>query len=176
MKQLVILLFSIMALSCNSKKTEYIPYAGSDDSIMVANGYDVIEMTKTKTGHITATFNVNGKPCVFLIDTGGGATLVDISKKEKYELEESGKRNYAAGVGARTSLIKTSADIKIKDHETKTDELFLMDISYINAEFIKNKVKPVDGVLGTDFLEKYDAIIDYPHSKIYLKFKTIGKD
>ena len=28
---------------------------------------------------------------------------------------------------------------------------------------------PVDGVLGTDFLEKHKAIIDYSRSALYLK-------
>ena len=30
-------------------------------------------------------------------------------------------------------------------------------------------INPVDGVLGTDFLEKHKAIIDYSRSALYLK-------
>ena len=49
-------------------------------------------------------FVVNGKPCEFLVDTGGGGTLIDISKKAKYGLEALGKRDYAAGIGSVSSL------------------------------------------------------------------------
>jgi hypothetical protein len=44
-----------------------------------------------------------------------------------------------------------------------------MDIGYLNAEFKKVQSRQVDGVLGTDFLERHRAIIDYSRSKIYLK-------
>ena len=43
--------------------------------------------------------------------------------------------------------------MEINGHEIRNEELFLMDITYINAEFTKNKVRQVDGVLGTGFLE-----------------------
>ena len=46
-----------------------------------------------------------------------------------------------------------------------------MDIGYLNAEFKKVRSRQVDGVLGTDFLERHRAIIDYSRSKIYLKSK-----
>ena len=71
-------------------KEDNIPVALGNDSAMVANGYEVVELQKMKTGHITATFQVNGKPCVFLIDTGGGGTLIDMTKKDKYGLEPLG--------------------------------------------------------------------------------------
>ena len=121
-----------------------------------------------KTGHITATFNVNGKPCVFLVDTGGGGTLIDISKKDKYGLKASGKKDYAAGIGSVSSLVSTSAVLQVNGKEFKSDDLFLMDISYLNAEFKKTKGRQVDGVLGTDFFERHKAVIDYPNSKMYL--------
>ncbi len=44
-----------------------------------------------------------------------------------------------------------------------------MDITYINSEFWKNHARLVDGVLGTDFLAKYGAVIDYAQSKLYIK-------
>ncbi len=57
----------------------------------------------------------------------------------------------------------------INGTEIRNDSLFLMDISYVNAEFRKNRSRQVDGVLGTDFLEKHHAIVDYSRSTLYLK-------
>ena len=171
MKQIIVLLIFITTFGCagSGRNPGGESAISDDDSILVASGYEVVELAKLRTGHITATFMVNGKPCVFLVDTGGGATLIDYTKKSKYNLSETGKRNYAAGVGAVASLVRTSAVMEINGHEIRNEELFLMDITYINAEFTKNKVRQVNGVLGTGFLEKHGAIIDYPQSKMYLK-------
>ena len=56
------------------------------DSTFLPNGYDVMDLFKTTTGHITTTITVNGRPCVFLIDTGGGATFIDKSKKHQLKI------------------------------------------------------------------------------------------
>ena len=53
--------------------------------------------------------------------------------------------------------------------DIKVDELFLMDISYVNAEFRKSHAGQVDGVLGTDFLVRHQAVIDYGREKMFLK-------
>ena len=173
MKQLSFILLLTIVIGCTGQndKEANLPLAEGNDSIMVANGYNVVDLHKMKTGHITATFKVNGKPCVFLVDTGGGGTLIDMSKKDKYGLEEAGKRDYAAGIGSVSSLVRTSATLQIGEKVFKSDDLFMMDISYLNTEFRKTKGKQIDGVLGTDFLERHHAVIDYPQSKMYLIIK-----
>ena len=107
-----------------SRMTNTISATTPYDSIMLANGYDVLPLFKTRTGHITVTFRVNGKPCVFLVDTGGGATLIDISKKEKYQLTPQVIRDYAAGISSTSPLVRTSAVLQIDKNEYKTDSLF----------------------------------------------------
>ena len=178
MKQLSFIFLLTIMIGCTGQnvKEDNIPVALGNDSTIVANGYEVVELHKMKTGHITATINVNGKPCEFLVDTGGGGTLIDISKKEKYGLEALGKRDYAAGIGSVSSLVRTSAILQVNGKEFKSDNLFLMDISYLNAEFKKTKGRPVGGVLGTDFLETHKVAIDYPHSKLYLIIEPNGEN
>ena len=178
MKQLSFIFLLTIMIGCTGQnvKEDNIPVALGNDSAMVANGYEVVELQKMKTGHITATFQVNGKPCVFLIDTGGGGTLIDMSKKDKYGIEPLGKCDYAAGIGSVSSLVRTSAIFQVNGKEFKHDDLFMMDISYLNTEFKKTKGRQIDGVLGTDFLERHHAVIDYPHSKMYLIIKPDGKN
>ena len=139
------------------------------DSIIQANGYEALPLFKTRTGHITVSLQVNGKHCVFLVDTGGGATLIDISKKDLYQLEPQAIRDYAAGIGSASPLVRTTGVFGINGMEIRNDSLFLRDISYVNAEFKKTRARRVDGVLGTDFLERYHAIIDYSRLTLYLK-------
>ena len=166
----------VMGCADGSRKAETASATTPYDSIMQAEGYDVVPLFKTRTGHITVTLQVNGKPCVFLVDTGGGATLIDIDKKDKYKLVPLSVKDYAAGIGSATPLVRTMGTFGVNGAEVRNDSLFLMDISYINAEFKKYRSQQVDGVLGTDFLEKHKAIIDYSRSALYLKANPDGKD
>ena len=197
MKQGVLLFLLAILLGCTgNKRVDNSPIVEVTDSVMVAKapikreqsdaginsaereearpkvkGYDEVELFKTRTGHITATLSVNGKPCIFLIDTGGGATLIDKSKKYKFGLEASKTGDYAAGIGSVSALTKTSATLQINGYDIEEKNLYLMDISYINSEFRKNHARQVDGVLGTDFLDKYEAVIDYSRCKLFLKIR-----
>lgn len=175
MSSLLLAFLSAMLIGCTDRNGTSLSDTAQDahDSIILADGYEILPLFKTKTGHITVTIKVNGKPCVFLVDTGGGGTLIDISKKEKFQLVPQAIRDYAAGIGSVSPLIRTSATFSIGDKEFKDDSLFLMDISYLNAEFKKNRSRQVDGVLGTDFMERHHAIINYSRSSIYLKINSL---
>lgn len=178
MKQLFYIFMAVMLTGCaeRSRKTDADAAKTPYDSIMLANDYEVLPLFKTRTGHITVTLMVNGKPCVFLVDTGGGVTLIDISKKDKYQLEPQAIRDYAAGIGSARALVRTKGVFGINGTQIRNDSLFLMDISYINGEFKKTRSRQVDGVMGTDFLKKHKAIIDYSRLTLYLKTDSEGKD
>ncbi|MCR4602829.1 MAG: aspartyl protease family protein [Prevotella sp.] len=181
MTRILVLLAIATLLSCSSDKGKadaVAIVATSDstavvtDSMEVPSGRISLEIVKMGTGHITTTILVNGLPCVFLIDTGGGATLIDKSRKKHFQLKASGGRSYAAGISAATSLVPTTATLQISGHDIKSKDLFLMDISYINRGLRRNHGRQVDGVLGTDFLDKHQAVIDYGKSVMYLTLDT----
>ena len=173
MRVLLIALTLAAVLGCTGSKGDTSQDAASvtSDSTMFADGYTVLQLFKTRTGHITVTMDVNGKPCVFLVDTGGGATLIDKAKRHHYGLEASKTGDYAAGIGSVSSLVKTEATFHINGQDIIEKDIYLMDITYINAEFKKNRARQVDGVLGTDFLDRYGAVIDYAQRKMYLRIR-----
>ena len=141
------------------------------DSMMAARGYDGIDLYKTGTGHIVATITVNGKDCLFLVDTGGGATVIDRRKQRRFNLTPTATGDYAAGIGSREALTRTRATFTICGQEVEVDDLYMMDISYVNDEFRRHRATPVHGVLGTDFLERHSAVIDYAKCRLYLRLR-----
>ncbi len=172
MKQFTVLCLLAMLAGCTgSKRADDSPIAEVADSTSQVKEVEEVELLKTRTGHITASLSVNGQPCIFLIDTGGGATIIDKKKKKAFGLESSKTSDYAAGIGSASPLTKTSATFQVNDYSIEVKDLYLMDISFINAEFRKNKAGRVDGVLGTDFLDKYKAVIDYSKCKMYLNVR-----
>jgi hypothetical protein len=100
-----------------------------------------------------------------------GADHLVPDKRQKFGLEASKTGDYAAGIGSVSALVRTSATFQINGYDIEEKDLYLMDISYINSEFRKNHARQVDGVLGTDFLDKYGAVIDYAQQRLYLRIR-----
>jgi hypothetical protein len=68
-----------------------------------------------------------------------------------------------------TLLKKISiGDLVINDYTT-----VLLDLSHVNGSYQQIGLKPVEGVLGSDILLLYNAVIDY--EKKILKFKYSRK-
>lgn len=170
-KALLLVIMMALWLGCGGSKGDAVEETNgiTEDSMMLANGYTALDLHKIQTGHITVWMNVNGKPCVFLVDTGGGATLIDKNRRRKYGLETTQTANYATGIGSVESLVATKATFQVNGIDIDVDYLYLMDIAYINKEFRKNHASQVDGVLGTDFLDRHAAVIDYGREKMYLR-------
>jgi len=121
MKKLLYIFIAVMLTGCTDRSGKAITTATTPyDSIMQADGYEALPLFMTRTGHITITLQVNGKPCVFLVDTGGGATLIDLSKKDQYGLEVQSLRDYAAGIGSASPLVRTTGVFGINGRRSGT--------------------------------------------------------
>ena len=160
-------------MSCGGKDSTPQTNHSVPDSIMVLQGYEALDLLITPTGHITVAIPVNSKPCLFMIDTGAGATVIDRSKQDRFGLKTTRTADYAAGIGSFSRLIGTTAMMNINGHEMKVDSLYLMDISFVNTELKKHHSRKVDGLLGADFLQKHHAIIDYSRKKLFLRIEEI---
>ena len=168
MKRFVLILGISLIISCG-KKTDITQTVHPDtaaDSCMSKQGYEELNLFLTPTRHITTSILVNGKPCLFMIDTGAGATVIDRTKQDRFGLKLTHSSDYAAGIGSVSALAGTEAMMTINCHQIKVNSLYLMDISFVNAELKKNQGRKVDGLLGSDFLKKHHAIIDYGRKRI----------
>ncbi|MBQ7442053.1 MAG: clan AA aspartic protease [Prevotella sp.] len=158
----------ILLISCGKgNNTGKIAFSTTDqDSIMNLHDHEELNLFITPTGHITTSILVNGKPCLFMIDTGAGATVIDRTKQDRFGLKLIHSSDYAAGIGSVSALAGTEAMMTINGHNIQVDSLYLMDISFVNAELKKHQGRKVDGLLGSDFLKKHHAIIDYGKKKL----------
>ena len=165
----------ILLISCGKgNNTGKIAFSTTDqDSITNLHDHEELNLFITPTGHITTSILVNGKPCLFMIDTGAGATVIDRTKQDHFGLKLTHSSDYAASIGSFSRLTATTAVMNIHGHEIKADSLYLMDISFVNAELKRNQGRKVDGLLGSDFLKKHHAIIDYGKKKLY--FPTLSR-
>ena len=81
---------------------------------------------------------------------------VEITVKQFEQMESHEVEIKTLGIGK----------LKIKNYKT-----ILLDLSHVNNSYKQIKIKPIDGVLGSDILHKYKAVIDYGKKKMILKGK-----
>ena len=141
---------------------------------------DISNMRETpikviESAHLVLTGQMNGVTGTFLLDTGATHCCLNACDTDtfKLELEESKVDATSAGGGikTKTSQNNTFSLGRLYDKFKSTNlVLIVMDLAHINVALNNYGAKPINGVIGAEFLIKHDAIIDYKNEKLYLKY------
>jgi hypothetical protein len=110
---------------------------------------------------------LNGKKANLLIDTGAAASLLDINQAKDYNFKFNKTNENFAGVGGLSSRYRVFNYKFNHDSTTLPVYPFGADLKFI-AETFEEKGMPIVGVIGSDFLKKNDAVIDYKRKKLIL--------
>lgn len=148
-RQLLILLIPLLFTACNTTK------------VTIPGEVDLIEMNNLHFIKIV----LNGEEVNLLIDSGATTSLLDITQAEKYGFEYlMFKKDYYIGLGGKQDIYVVYA--------FNMPQPFIpflgADLSQITEYFIEKEF-PIVGIVGADFLEKYDVKIDFFLNKMYLK-------
>jgi predicted aspartyl protease len=133
-----------------------------------------IKLLKLEDGyHLLVNIRVNGKSARLLIDTGASKTVFDKERIAQFLSEDKFEKHDKLSTGLGTSSMKshlavieniTLGKIGIKNYKT-----VVIDLSHVNVAYAQMKQKPIDGVLGSDILKKYKAVIDYGNKVLKLQ-------
>lgn len=115
--------------------------------------------------HLIVNAKVNEKPARLLIDTGASRTVFDFNR---IHLFEKGKKpelhsKVSSGLGTSTmeSHVITLKSLHFGKLAIKNYSTVLLDLSHVNDSYKRIRKKPIDGVIGSDLLLKYKAVVDY---------------
>jgi predicted aspartyl protease len=129
--------------------------------------------------HLMVKIRVNKKVANLIIDTGASKTVLDKTRAEKYVLNKDFAlhNRLSSGLGTNTMESQTTVLKKIKIGEIEIDNYttVLLDLSHVNSSYEQLGLTAIDGVLGSDILLKYNAIIDYEKRVLKLKYKKNKK-
>ena len=124
--------------------------------------------------HLLIKILINKKVAKVIIDTGASKTVFDNQRIKKYvgkkTFEKHDILSTGLGTSTMTSELVSIKKIKIGELEIVNYKTILLDLSHVNNSYEQIKLKPVDGVLGSDLLLKYSAVIDYDKKILKLKF------
>jgi len=119
---------------------------------------------------------LNSMQINMLVDTGASKTVFDINRINRY-LPKRKKTfklfdNLSTGLGTNTmkSYFIRVNRFCISELELQNYDAVLLDMKHVNKSYKILKLQAIDGVLGSDFLMKYKAVIDL--KKMILKLNV----
>lgn len=123
--------------------------------------------------HLMIKLKINGKPANLIIDTGASKTVFDIKRIEKFvgakKFDTHDKLSSGLGTNTMQSQLTKLDKINIGKIEIKNYDTILLDLSHVNNSYEQAGLKAIEGVLGSDILLKYKAVIDYDKKEMKLK-------
>lgn len=146
----IMILLSTTLLSFDNKSKKEIP-------LFEKNGMLYVELT------------INNKKGYFLIDTGAGVSLLDISKSKYYNFDYYTNRNtYLIGISGEKLNRFYIKKCYIYYQDNRIDTKFSgLDFSLFNLNK-ENKQIQIIGILGTDILKYNNAVIDYSNNVLLI--------
>lgn len=113
----------------------------------------------------------DGTKGYWVIDTGASKTVFDKILSENYreELHET-EEIHTAGIGEKPLESSVGYLKQLSFGKLKMDKLrvALLDLSHINQLYSKVSSFKICGLLGSDFLLKHKAVIDYKKKQLVL--------
>lgn len=124
--------------------------------------------------HLMVKVKINNKVANLIIDTGASKTVFDKTRVQKFVAEKEfvthDKLSSGLGTNTMESQIVTLKKIQIGDVEFTNYTTVLLDLSHVNSSYEQIGLKPIEGVLGSDILLQFKAVIDYEKGVLKLKY------
>lgn len=119
-------------------------------------------MVEAKTGR---------KKVRLIVDTGASKTVFDKVRFEKLfpdqNIKDSDSLTTGLGTNSFPGATANIASLKLGDLKVENFDALVLDLSHVNNSYRLLGFKPFDGVLGSDLLLKYNALIDFQASMLH---------
>ena len=133
---------------------------------------DIVTLGEDNSYHLFVSGVIDGRKYDLLIDTGASHTIFDATLIPETPLDETVHQEIqSAGIhaGELKSSIGHIKMFKLGDLERVNWTVVLIDLSHVNDLYRRFSDKRVAGLIGSDFLLKHKAIIDYKKRELVLR-------
>ena len=139
---------------------------------------DIVTLGSDNSFHLFVICIINGKKYDILIDTGASHTIFDATLIPEIPADETEGQNIESA-GIHAGELKTSfgriKKFKLGDLKRNDWMVVLIDLTHVNELYKKFADKRVAGLIGSDFLLEFNAIIDYKKKILVLRKKRKKK-
>jgi len=127
--------------------------------------------------HLMIEAEVNGKTVRLLVDTGASKTVFDKTRLQSL-VEEGADEHYedleqlSTGLGTNSmqGQVTELNSFRFGDVEIKDYPIVVLDMDHVNQSYDMLGDRGIDGVLGSDILKKYDAVIYFKKKVLKVYF------
>ena len=133
---------------------------------------DIVTLGEDNSYHLFVSGVINGLKYDLLIDTGASHTIFDAALIPEAPASERAEQEIqSAGIhaGELKSSIGHIKKFKIGGLKRVNWTVVLIDLTHVNDLYRKFTDKRVAGLIGSDFLLKHKAIIDYKKRELVLR-------
>ena len=133
---------------------------------------DILTIGDEDSYHLFISGAIDDRQCYFLIDTGASHTIFDATQINEIPVDETSMREIeSAGINSGDLNCKIGFIKKFELGDLKYEDwtVVLIDLTHVNNVYKKFIDKRVVGLIGSDFLLKHSAIIDYKKRELVLR-------
>ena len=137
---------------------------------LVGQRYVAIPLQRLPSAHQLVRVAINGRPALFVLDSGAAGTVIDRNQLDHFGIGESVRNGTGVGAGGsiRVSLHNV-ADFSIGGHKIPLGKIVSTDLTGVIAGFGKVPDGSISGVVGQDVLTRFGGVIDVKGNALYLK-------
>lgn len=122
--------------------------------------------------HLQARIKINGKSALVIVDTGASRTVFDKSEIERYlkneKIAEHDKLSTGLGTNSMESHFVVINKLELGKIRMEDFDAVILDLKHVNQTYSSIGIKPVAGVLGSDVLVAFNAVIDFKKRSLTL--------
>jgi hypothetical protein len=119
---------------------------------------------------------VKGERLLLLLDSGTARFALDRPTAERLgpTLEQGQAKAVGLGAAGVAAPAARLPSLRLGPFAPGPVTALALDLAPVNQSRARAGGRPVDGMLGADFLDAHRAVIDYPHRRLYLKARDPG--
>lgn len=124
------------------------------------------------TNHIIVECKINNIKGTFIVDTGASKSCINFKLARKFNIKYEKSQEKASSASSKINETYYSKNniLKIGNCQKIDFEIILFDMTFINNSIKGKDLYEVDGILGGDILNEFNACVNYKKKEILLQF------
>jgi predicted aspartyl protease len=135
----------------------------------------ILESVQDQGFHLFVKGRINGKDVNLLLDTGASRTVFDLSKMQILLPESEFIPNEELSTGLGTNSMESQGllldEFQLGEIILKNYTAVALNIQHVNESYEMLGLNQIDGVLGSDVLNKYKAVIHFARKELKLTYR-----
>ena len=135
-------------------------------------GYQSVFMDRARSGHLTLNVRINDSEVLrFMCDSGANvsATTPRVSKLLKLEPKSTGSTISGVSGESEDAYRAAIESFRVGNHASSLSHVMILDLDQLNKQLSQSGSKPVDGILGSDWMRSHQAVIDVARRRLFFK-------